>query len=482
MLKESKLSPFWSRGYTKLGACLATAVSALAIGVMSDRSDGSFATPSARDRNDDIVASRNLASVGGARFGQAATDAGHSDATSVPRPGVSNELVAQGSTLQAKNGPGLEGRPQRNASRLHSIVGISRDRALGSVFGTSSNSNGGSEVTDLEDFASTPAEPSLTDQPFELAALGPVESLSTTDEGLSQLVVLGQSFVSSLPRIDVAVGDYVFAGSVDGEQLDVLVPVGEEYLLGVSDVQVIGAVDTVDASTAHFSIGDAVFDYSYFLSDIPDLTLNSGDFIQVAGNETTRGGSILLGIHGSGDGSLQGIHGSGIGSLQGIHGSGNGSLQGIHGSGIGSLQGIHGSGNGSLQGIHGSGNGSLQGIHGSGNGSLQGIHGSGIGSLQGIHGSGNGSLQGIHGSGNGSLQGIHGSGIGSLQGIHGSGNGSLQGIHGSGIGSLQGIHGSGNGSLQGIHGSGIGSLQGIHGSGDGSLQGIHGSGDIGLSR
>jgi hypothetical protein len=321
-----------------------------------------------------------------------------------------------------------------------------------------------------------------SEQVFELAALGPVEAVSLREDGSTEISILGQSFISSGSAPSVAVGDYVFAASTHESSLDFFVPIGEDYLQGVSEVRVFGTVNSIRPEIAQFSIGETSFDYSNLLSDIPEFSLIPGEFVEVAGNQHVAGGSILLGIHGSGiqTSSLQGIHGSGIGGgfLQGIHGSGigGGFLQGIHGSGIGG---------GFLQGIHGSGigGGFLQGIHGSGigGGFLQGIHGSGIGGgfLQGIHGSGIGGdfLQGIHGSGiaNSSLQGIHGSGIGGgfLQGIHGSGiaNSSLQGIHGSGIGGgfLQGIHGSGiaNSSLQGIHGSGIGGgfLQGIHGSG-----------------
>jgi hypothetical protein len=252
-----------------------------------------------------------------------------------------------------------------------------------SSYSASQSSNlpvdGGGAATGLEQF-------------FELAAMGPVESIVLKEDGSAAISILGQSFEASTLDRGLAVGDYVFAGSVDGNSLALLAPVADEYILGVSEVFLVGSVDSVQRETAHFTIGDASFDYAYLLSEFPQFTLTPGEFVEVAGYQAVRGGSVLLGIHGSGirTGFLQGIDGRGVGSssLQGIHGSGIGSsfTQGIHGSGIGSsfTQGIHGSGIGSsfTQGIHGSGIGSsfTQGIHGSGIGSsfTQGIHGSGI--------------------------------------------------------------------------------------------------------
>ena len=185
---------------------------------------------------------------------------------------------------------------------------------------------------------------------LQLAAIGPVESISLTEDGSTELFILGQSFATPYSDSDVVVGDYVFAGSLDGTSLNFFVPVGEEYIQGVSEVGVIGAIDSVRPEIAQFSIGETTFDYSNILSDSPQFALVPGDYVEVAGNQTAASASILLGIHGSGS-TLLGIHGSGS-TLLGIHGSGS-TLQGIHGSGS-TLLGIHGSGS-TLLGIHGSG-------------------------------------------------------------------------------------------------------------------------------
>jgi len=216
--------------------------------------------------------------------------------------------------------------------------------------------------------------------PFQLAAMGPVETIFTNDDGLVSITVLGQEFLSAQPQVGVSEGEYVFAGSFADSRLDLLVPVGEDYVFGVSDIQLVGEIQSVDASRAEFSIGDLAIDYSNLLADSPGFAPSPGDIVEISGNQFSSKAPILLGIHGSG---VRGIHGSGV---RGIHGSG---VRGIHGSGV---RGIHGSG---VRGIHGSG---VRGIHGSG---VRGIHGSGV---RGIHGSG---VRGIHGSG---VRGIHGSG------------------------------------------------------------------------
>jgi hypothetical protein len=183
-----------------------------------------------------------------------------------------------------------------------------------------------------------------SDQQFQLAAMGPITSVALLGDGSMALEVLGQQFVTPASEVAVAVGDYVYAASVDGETLDVLSPIGEEYLLGVSDVFVAGPVAAVEGEIAHFSVGSTSFDYTNLLSDDPEFSLAAGEFVEIIGNETVLGGAILLGIHGSGISRVRGIHGSGISRVRGIHGSGISRVRGIHGSGISRVRGIHGSG------------------------------------------------------------------------------------------------------------------------------------------
>lgn len=167
---------------------------------------------------------------------------------------------------------------------------------------------------------------------FELAALGPIESITLSADGSTTIVVFGQSFVSDNSSIELAVGDYAFAASISNGSLDVLVPVDEEYLYGVSEVGVVGSIASVSDELGQFTIGSTTFDFSNLLSESPDFSPEVGDVIEVAGNQQVPGGTVILGIHGSG---ARGIHGSGA---RGIHGSG---ARGIHGSGA---RGIHGSG------------------------------------------------------------------------------------------------------------------------------------------
>jgi hypothetical protein len=176
------------------------------------------------------------------------------------------------------------------------------------------------------------SQPSSDDTSFELAAMGPVDSIVLNDDGSTTIVVLGQSFVSGDSNLDVSVGDYVFAASVGDGSLDILLYAGEEYLVGVSPIQVLGPIDVVDSDLAQFTIGGTTFDFASLLSEDPGFAPASGDLVEVTGNQFQSDAPVLLGIHGSG---VRGIHGSGV---RGIHGSG---VRGIHGSGV---RGIHGSG------------------------------------------------------------------------------------------------------------------------------------------
>jgi hypothetical protein len=129
-------------------------------------------------------------------------------------------------------------------------------------------------------------------------------------------VVLGQSFTANEGVIDLSIGDYVFAGSISDGQLDILVPVGMDYLLGVSEVAVVGSISSVDSSIGQFSIGGTTVDFATLLSTAPEIDPQVGDWVEITGNQVAPDAPIVLGIHGSG---ARGIHGSGA---RGIHGSG----------------------------------------------------------------------------------------------------------------------------------------------------------------
>ena len=199
-------------------------------------------------------------------------------------------------------------------------------------------------------------------QIFDSVAMGPVERLED-----SELSVLGQTFLDGGSGADVVVGDYVLAAGSDGE-LQILIPMGTQYVPGASPVMIRGYVSGVDASVAVLTVGGVTLDYSPQLSIAPTFSPTVGSPIEFSGTQPLPGGSVLLGIHG-GDSSVQGIHG-GDSNVQGIHG-GDSSVQGIHG-GDSSVFGIHG-GDSNTQGIHG-GDSNTQGIHG-GDSNTQGIHG-----------------------------------------------------------------------------------------------------------
>jgi hypothetical protein len=186
---------------------------------------------------------------------------------------------------------------------------------------------------------------------YTSAAMGPVETLALKPNGTTEITVLGQTYSGNSVDANVSVGDYVIAASQENGELSLLMPIPESYVPGSSTVWVAGTIAAVEGDVGQFSVGTASFDYTALLSQDPSLTPEVGDVIDAYGVQPAVGGSVLLGIHGSG--VTRGIHGSGV--TQGIHGSGV--TQGIHGSGL--TRGIHGSG--VTQGIHGSG--VTRGIH-----------------------------------------------------------------------------------------------------------------------
>ena len=133
---------------------------------------------------------------------------------------------------------------------------------------------------------------------YESAALGPVESIQASQDGSTVITVLGQSFTSP-DGVAVALGDYVVAASANGDELDVLIPVGEAYVAGASEVWAVGMISNVSASTGMMTIGTATVDYTTLLSEAPSYAPESGTLTEIAGVQPVFGGPVLMGINGS---------------------------------------------------------------------------------------------------------------------------------------------------------------------------------------
>jgi hypothetical protein len=168
--------------------------------------------------------------------------------------------------------------------------------------------------------------------------MGPVELVSVDENG-GALVILGQTFSGDATDVSmVSVGDYVLAAGIEVGSLDVLIPIGETYVPGASEVRLSGPITDTDPATASLNVGNTVFDYSEHLVLEPAYSPAVGDVIDIVGIQPIPSGSVLLGISG-GDSETRGISG-GDSQLHGISG-GDSRLRGISG-GDSRLRGISG--------------------------------------------------------------------------------------------------------------------------------------------
>jgi hypothetical protein len=125
--------------------------------------------------------------------------------------------------------------------------------------------------------------------------MGPVEEMVVSNNGGLELIVMGQSFVATQDVSEgIGIGDYVVAAGVAAGALDVLIPLGETYVPGASEVRVIGVVSDVQEPLAQLSIGGAVYDYSGRLVTDPAYTPSEGDLIDIAGVQPDFRGIIIL--------------------------------------------------------------------------------------------------------------------------------------------------------------------------------------------
>ena len=289
-------------------------------------------------------------------------------------------------------------------------------------------------------FSTAHAEPS--------SVVGPVEAVSADG---SSITVLGQTYIadkkvfsseSSQPgvaRRTIALPDVGSFVAVQGERTSRGVQIAKairivpgQYVPGATDVYVLGAAATYDASLAIAQIGDL----RVYVGDVEAewLSSNLGRSIEIVGRQALPGGVVWASDVRPIDKEVAGaqsITGTGV-SAQSITGTGK-STQSITGTGA-SIQSITGTGV-SIQSITGTGK-STQSITGTGK-SIQSITGTGA-SAQSITGTGK-SIQSITGTG-ASIQSITGTGV-SIQSITGTGK-STQSITGTGK-SIQSITGTG---------------------------------------
>jgi len=131
---------------------------------------------------------------------------------------------------------------------------------------------------------------------FDSIAIGPVESITTTDGASVTITVLGQPYRTTPDVADsVAESEYVaVAGDADGN-LSLIYPVGSSYVPGVSPVVVRGAVTAVDASRAIVRVGGVAIDYSSHLVSDPSYAPEIGQSLEANGTQPLLGGSVLIG-------------------------------------------------------------------------------------------------------------------------------------------------------------------------------------------
>jgi hypothetical protein len=127
-------------------------------------------------------------------------------------------------------------------------------------------------------------------------AVGPVESLDTTDDGFVTLTILGQHFKA---EIDSAAafsrGDYVAAATdADGDLL-MLHSAGSEYRAGVSPVALRGNVTAVDSARAEVTVGGLTVDYAAYLTVDPSYAPKIGDIVDANGTQPLPHGSLQVG-------------------------------------------------------------------------------------------------------------------------------------------------------------------------------------------
>jgi hypothetical protein len=207
-----------------------------------------------------------------------------------------------GSGMRGIHGSGMRGIHGSGMRGIHGSGMRSAEESGGvGIHGSGMRGIHGSGMrSDAEGAESAVASAMSLDSMFALAALGPLEAVSV-EGGTTSILVIGQAFEYE-GSIDEAIetGDYVFAGSLDGQHLDILVPVGEAYVLGVSQVQIVGEIAEVDSAHAKLTVGSTTVDYSALLGADPDYSPVVGQAIEYWGNQTTVSGPVLLGIHGSG--------------------------------------------------------------------------------------------------------------------------------------------------------------------------------------
>jgi hypothetical protein len=128
---------------------------------------------------------------------------------------------------------------------------------------------------------------------FELGAVGPIESIATSKNGAT-VVVLGQQFETSLTEANaLSVGDYVLAGVAD--EITTIALLGEIYIPGASPVLLKGEISATNRAIATVAVGGVLLDYSAVLSDQPDLIPAVGVGLEAQGVQPQPGSVVVLG-------------------------------------------------------------------------------------------------------------------------------------------------------------------------------------------
>jgi hypothetical protein len=135
---------------------------------------------------------------------------------------------------------------------------------------------------------------------FELAAMGPVETISANGAAAT-LVVVGQEFAVTADDVSqYAVGDYVVAGATTRGATAVVYHVGAPYVPGASTVRVKASVDSVNPAVANLTVGALTVDYAQQLTTNPGFSVAKGETIEAEGIQPSPRGLLLVPSSGEG--------------------------------------------------------------------------------------------------------------------------------------------------------------------------------------